>query len=1160
MKLVALLVAGLAVFSAASIAGEYFSNDTMAVVHGLQVVFSEPVSLESFGDALMDVEPLGESIEFIFSGGELAPWEGQWVNWRPATAKVVSHRWLSEGETLSREPLDSTAAEFTYEVRSEDLEVNLVITRSIERNRIPFAVRYEVATPQSLEGFLMSWDVDKYVDSDGDGDLQNDHDHEGVVLDLVYAENYNPTLTLNVFSGTGERALSWENMVRNDFTAGDTVILDGNKLLQSHGHAVSQASSLAWQQMHMEQNSLEYMTEYMVDALNLHSSMSSFTPQYAGRYVYSLQTSVAGDLVSLQVAGWVIERPTGSAADLVVIMADVWNDVFDDENNRIEGGGVWFSDEEAIEKLEYLADSGFESIALNSAIILERTLPVPLLTSEEVNNPSDDDLRRSLSKIESPYLDVGSYFSLLAEPQWGANDAWVKFDSLPQAYFEEFFRQYRERILELADIAEEFGVVGMIVGANHPYLWGIGGIDDANHSTGRYVANQWIEMISDVRDVFSGEVGITAIHPNISVAQSFARIPDYVEYLTGSYCYWGNCTHADRIAATRNAEELRAALVAFYRDAVEPIARDMQAPVAFQLGARSFRGAARLYNAPTHEGDAYAAWRPEFASGGYGDEILNGDAMAPFQPSFRDQTLLLETFLPVLASMPSVGSIYLWGEYWKLLDFDDFTPATVLEIHVANGVSIQGKPGFQVARLWASILAPNERLLYRRVLPLPVSHDDVPTPDSDEIHSMVPEIAPNWEDIDYTYSYSNATIVPAEYTVGNVERESPDLENWGLEGSDVKGLKVSCLDEGLFVHWEMHSASIDGEYSYSLHLWQNPKVLLLVTANQDEASAYASLMQDGIWESISASIIELNEDSMTIWIPDPEVLCLNSSSLYQWDIIPLLEYDGAKGHEVFELPLERQSGTASSQPLSEVAEGQKTTGVMTYTIARKPHALEEYQGNLIITDLSGEIYVLDPETGDFKAYRSIASQVVDSSILGNSIYIAQEDGVVLPISLTNMEQENSIVDITAGETDGLVLMGIEFSQGKFHALLVDEANGEYSIGVFEIGTGARISSQVVSPSSHGELLSLVEYEGRLYTVDWEQDVIYSLQFNAGTGQYELEHEFRVDEYVPRQLWVQDPRGFCWSSYGWAIVTTGYSGATEGRLHIAIQDDTTDVTP
>ncbi len=96
MKKVSLLLfIGLLCISLSSLAGEYLMNDTGEAVTGLRVVFSKPVLLTEFGDVLITVAPVGESTEFIFSGGELEAWEGHWFNWDPASALLISSEWLS---------------------------------------------------------------------------------------------------------------------------------------------------------------------------------------------------------------------------------------------------------------------------------------------------------------------------------------------------------------------------------------------------------------------------------------------------------------------------------------------------------------------------------------------------------------------------------------------------------------------------------------------------------------------------------------------------------------------------------------------------------------------------------------------------------------------------------------------------------------------------------------------------------------------------------------------------------------------------------------------------------------------------------------------------------------------------------------------------------
>jgi len=161
----------------------------------------------------------------------------------------------------------------------------------------------------------------------------------------------------------------------------------------------------------------------------------------------------------------------------------------------------------------------------------------------------------------------------------------------------------------------------------------------------------------------------------------------------------------------------------------------------------------------------------------------------------------------------------------------------------------------------------------------------------------------DWDAIPHQYSYENQLIPPAEYW--NRGHSLPlDPGNWGLAGSDVKGVKLLCSEGGLFIRWETHSASIQGSYAYGIHLWQYPQVLLAATADPIARTVHVGLMQNDVWETLEGALVELGTDSLVLWIPEPLVLCTENSPLFCWDIIPMLEYNGDKGYEVFELPLQ----------------------------------------------------------------------------------------------------------------------------------------------------------------------------------------------------------------------------------------------------------------
>ena len=102
---------GVLFFSLCVLAGEYVMNEDAA--RGLRVVFSEPVFITGFGDVLANVTPEGEASEFTFYGGELEPWVGHWMSWKPATAVLVRSEWLSGAPGTFEEEATQREAQVT---------------------------------------------------------------------------------------------------------------------------------------------------------------------------------------------------------------------------------------------------------------------------------------------------------------------------------------------------------------------------------------------------------------------------------------------------------------------------------------------------------------------------------------------------------------------------------------------------------------------------------------------------------------------------------------------------------------------------------------------------------------------------------------------------------------------------------------------------------------------------------------------------------------------------------------------------------------------------------------------------------------------------------------------------------------------------------------
>ena len=143
MKRIGLLLVGLLCISVMIYAGEVITNDTGEDATGLRVAFSTPVLITTFGDILTSVDPQMLAFEFVFSGGVVEPWESQWFNYAPATARVMEVEWLaSPVKTEADQVLESS--ETTLSVQKPDglQYVNLfwwfdiLTTYSIPRNEI----------------------------------------------------------------------------------------------------------------------------------------------------------------------------------------------------------------------------------------------------------------------------------------------------------------------------------------------------------------------------------------------------------------------------------------------------------------------------------------------------------------------------------------------------------------------------------------------------------------------------------------------------------------------------------------------------------------------------------------------------------------------------------------------------------------------------------------------------------------------------------------------------------------------------------------------------------------------------------------------------------------------------------------------------------------
>jgi len=455
----------LALFPCSVLAGGYFMNDTGETVYGLRVEFSEPVTITSFGDVLSVVEPLGESTTFTFSGGAVEPWGAHWITWSPASASVVSQEWLSADWNQAA---DAVAEDFDYEVILHEINKAITISRHIDRNCLPFSVRYEIISPESLDGYTLVWDTDKYVDTDENGNPQDDHDQEGTSLDLIFLENYNPTITLLIRDRADDPVAQWENMVRNDFTIGIPIVLHGGLLLPADSIAPDSAE---WSQLHMQQMSLEYMTEYEGSISQASQLVAEATHSEPGRYVYQLEAHLeSGAQTRTTVAAWV--PPTTSQRKTCgFTMADLWNEYYDEGSQSRINLAMFFSDQHAVDKLGFLESQGFSEILVHNFFPILEAYPLPRISFTGGHFLGDEDMAFVFRQIEGGGVQWGSYY-FGEDATVDGGSYWSYSNERTRDYISCYLEQYAGLAVEKAAHAEEIGLSSFAF-AQDPYLWGL---------------------------------------------------------------------------------------------------------------------------------------------------------------------------------------------------------------------------------------------------------------------------------------------------------------------------------------------------------------------------------------------------------------------------------------------------------------------------------------------------------------------------------------------------------------------------------------------------------------------------------------------------------------------------------------------------------------
>ena len=100
-----ILLTGLALSSVAATAtgSATLFNEMGWQVHGLRVVFDQPVTIVRMGEAFAEWSPEGDGTSVVFSEGTIDVWGDFYFSWEPTDGRLIRHEWLVEPTTTSED-------------------------------------------------------------------------------------------------------------------------------------------------------------------------------------------------------------------------------------------------------------------------------------------------------------------------------------------------------------------------------------------------------------------------------------------------------------------------------------------------------------------------------------------------------------------------------------------------------------------------------------------------------------------------------------------------------------------------------------------------------------------------------------------------------------------------------------------------------------------------------------------------------------------------------------------------------------------------------------------------------------------------------------------------------------------------------------------------
>jgi hypothetical protein len=160
-----------------------------------------------------------------------------------------------------------------------------------------------------------------------------------------------------------------------------------------------------------------------------------------------------------------------------------------------------------------------------------------------------------------------------------------------------------------------------------------------------------------------------------------------------------------------------------------------------------------------------------------------------------------------------------------------------------------------------------------------------------------------WGDIAYAQSYAQGANILGSVLLNGNEVPLDRAEHWGLAGSEIKGLKLSYVDEGLFLQLETWGNAVRGSYAYAIAFrpLSSNYVAFEIGVDPSDGGVWATTA-DGVDLSDHVYAITIEDDRLVLFMDD--VLLPGGASVSStdrlWDRVVICYY-GAGRTEAYEL-------------------------------------------------------------------------------------------------------------------------------------------------------------------------------------------------------------------------------------------------------------------